>query len=262
MKKYFEGNTYTTPVNKKRFLLDRLVFNTRVAFFWKYSKIVLNCRKLALKGIYNTENWAKTSYDIFQLIEGSGGRFEISGLENLAKLDKPVVFISNHMSTLETMVFPSIIAPYLECTFVVKDTLLTYPFFGPVMKARDPIAVSRENSREDLIKVINEGVKKLKNGISVIIFPQSTRTVEFDPKKFNSLGIKLGKKANVDVVPIAIKTDFWGNGKYIKDFGKIDRSKKIYIKFGKKISIEGNGKKEHNQIIEFIEKNLKIWSEE
>jgi 1-acyl-sn-glycerol-3-phosphate acyltransferase len=130
------------------------------------------------------------------------------------------------------------------------------------MRARNPIAVSRANSREDLLKVINEGVEKLKNGISVIIFPQSTRTMEFNPKKFNSLGVKLASKANVDVVPIAIKTDFWGNGKYVKDFGKIDRSKKIHIKFGEKITIEGNGKKEHNQIVEFISENLKKWSEE
>lgn len=36
----------------------------------------------------------------------------------------PVVFVSNHMSTLETFVFPCIIAPVMKVTFVVKDSLV------------------------------------------------------------------------------------------------------------------------------------------
>jgi len=227
----------------------------------KYFSIVLKSRSLALKGQYDTEPWALSSYDVFKLIEGCGGRFHITGLENLNKCQGPVVFISNHMSTLETMVFPCIIAPHMNVTFVVKESLVTHPFFGPIMRSRNPIVVSRANSREDFQTVMKMGQKLLSEGTSIIIFPQSTRTVEFAPKEFNTLGVKLARNAKVKVIPIAIKTDFWGNAKYLKDFGQISRNKPIHMAFGEPLSIEGSGKEENELIIEFISSHLAKWKD-
>lgn len=227
----------------------------------KYFSIVLKSRSAVLKGKYDTEAWALSSYDVFKLIEGCGGRFHITGLENLHKCQGPVVFISNHMSTLETMVFPCIIAPHMNVTFVVKESLVSHPFFGPIMRSQNPIVVSRSNSREDFQTVMEMGQKLLSEGTSIIIFPQSTRTVEFRPKEFNSLGVKLARKAKVQVVPIAIKTDFWGNDKYLKDIGPINRNKPIHMAFGEPLSIEGTGKEENELIIEFISSHLVKWSD-
>ena len=50
--------------------------------------------------------------------------------------------------------------------------------------------------------------------------------------------MKLAKKAGVQVVPVAIKTDFWGNGKLIKELGPLDRHKPIHIKFGEPFTIQ------------------------
>src|SRR4030043_2323348 len=138
-------------------------------------------------------------------------------MQNISKSEGPVLFIGNHMSTLETMVLPCIIAPHREVTFVVKESLVKHPLFGDVMRSRNPIVVGRTDPRKDLEAVMNGGMDLLSKGISIVIFPQSTRSVEFIPEEFNSLGVKLAKKAGVKVVPIAIKTDFWGNGKLIKE---------------------------------------------
>ena len=165
------------------------------------------------------------------------------------------------MSTLETMILPCIIAPFWDVTFVVKESLVTHPFFGPVMRSRDPIVVSRVNKREDFKTVMKRGQEILVNGRSIIIFPQSTRKQEFNPEEFNSLGVKLAKAAGVQVVPIALKTDFWKNGKHLKDLGPIDRSKPIYFDFGKPFSVAGSGKVENQKIIEFITENLKKWNQ-
>ena len=148
----------------------------------------------------------------------------------------------------------------MNVTFVVKDSLVEHPFFGPIMRSRNPIVVSRSNSREDFQTVMKMGQKSLAEGMSIIIFPQSTRMAEFRPKEFNSLGVKLARSAKVRVIPIAIKTDFWGNGKYLKDLGPIDRSKPIHIAFGEPLSIEGSGKEENEFIIEFIRSHLAKWS--
>jgi 1-acyl-sn-glycerol-3-phosphate acyltransferase len=64
------------------------------------------------------------------------------------------------------------------------------------------------------------------------------------------------------VIPAAIKTDFWGNGKLFKEFGPIDRSKPIHMVFGEPMTVEGNGKKEHATIVEFIHSHMMEWEAE
>ena len=95
---------------------------------------------------------------------------------------------------------------------------------------------------------------------AILLFPQSTRRKDVDPASFNSLAVKLAKKAGVKVVPVAIKTDFWENGRLVKDLGPLNRKKEIYFNFGKPIEIKGNGKEENQDIIEFIQKNLEQWN--
>lgn len=261
MKVYFKSDSYHTAEDTPRALLDKLVLNTRLYFIGKFIGVILKSRSLALKGEYDSKAWVSSSYDIFKFTEECGGRFHITGLDNIRNCEGPVVFVSNHMSTLETMVFPCIIAPLMKVTYIVKDSLINHPFFGPIMRSRDPIVVSRSNSREDLLTVMNKGQVLLAEGTSIIVFPQSTRTANFSPKDLNSLGVKLASKANVQVVPIAIKTDFWENGKYLKDLGPIDRSKPIHIAFGEPVVINGTGKEEHKQVVDFISSHFEKWKE-
>jgi 1-acyl-sn-glycerol-3-phosphate acyltransferase len=147
----------------------------------------------------------------------------------------------------------------MEVLFVVKDTIVSNPIFGPVMGARFPIEVSRNNSRDDLLKVLNEGSDKLTKGFSIAIFPQATRRDIFIPSEFNSLGIKLASRNSVDVIPIALRTDFWRNGKLVKDLGPLNRKAPVMITFGKPVTIVGNGKAEHTEIVRFIESHLTDW---
>lgn len=257
---YFNSGTYHTPVKERPSLREKLKRN-RLYFTIKYACVVLKTRKQAKRKLYDTKAWADSSFYIFRFIEKSGGQFHITGMENITKEPGPVLFISNHMSTLETMVFPGIIAPLRDVTFVVKDSLVRHPLFGDVMSSRDPIIVGRSDPRRDLEAVMNGGMERLSRGISIVIFPQSTRSLEFKPEEFNSLGVKLAKKAGVKVVPVAIKTDFWGNGKLVKELGPIDSKKHIHIRFGEPFSIKGTGKEENQKIIDFIQAALTDWKD-
>ena len=210
-------------------------------------------------GRYSDDEWMTSSRTIAALLERTGGRLELEGLDRLHSLKEPCLFIGNHMSTLETFLIPCIIHRWRPVTFVIKKGLDTYPVFGPLMRWCDPIVVSRVNPREDLSTVMKEGIKRLQRGISVVIFPQSTRMEHFDPSKFNTIGIKLAKKAGVPVVPMALRTDFWGNGKLIKDFGPVRTDRTVHIRFGESLNINGNGKAEHAAIMDFIAGSLAEW---
>lgn len=257
----FPHNYYDTPENTPRALGNRLLLGSRWWFYFNFLKIILRSRSHAVKGLFKDYLWIEASFDVFKTIEKAGGRFHLRGLDNLRNTKGPVVFISNHMSSLETVVFPCIIVPFHSLTFVVKEELVHAKVFGPIMRSRNPIVVGRSDPRRDLQEVLTRGPELLDQGYSIMIFPQSTRHVHFEPQKFNSLGVKLALRAGVNVIPVAIKTDFWGNGKTIKDLGPIDPDKSIHMVFGKPMTIQGNGSKQHQYIVDFIRDNLEKWQQ-
>lgn len=261
MDSYFPGNTYRTDAHTKRGIRDRICLGSRWGLYLGVFGAVVEANSAAKKGIYDDVLWARSSFRIFRDIERSGGVFDISGFDNIRRSRNPVVFISNHISTLETVIFPVLIAPIKRVTFVVKERLVKGPYFGPIMKSRNPIAVSRKDPREDLKTVLTKGTQLLDDGFSIIVFPQHTRTHAFDPDRFNTLGIKLARKAGVNVIPVAIKTDFWQNGRILRGFGPLKRKRTIYIRFGEEMKIAGRGRDEHAFIIDFIQQNLKTWKE-
>jgi 1-acyl-sn-glycerol-3-phosphate acyltransferase len=213
----------------------------------------------ARRGTLDDDKWAFHSHRVVQIVESVGGKVNISGLEALSQQQGPVVFIANHMSLLETLILPGIGLSFKRITFVIKEELRHYPVIGHFMKALKLIAVSRQNPREDLKVVMRKGSNFIANGGSVFIFPQATRSVEFNVQAFNTLGVKLAARAGVPVIPVAIKTDFQGNGKLIKDMGPIDPSKMLYFKFGAPMAVAGKGREAHQYVVEFISENLKAW---
>lgn len=260
MDSYFPNDAYQTPEDTPRYFLDRLTGNGRLHFHVGFYRHVLSHWLLVKQGKYDRTAWGKGSVRFLHYIEGCGGRFHITGLDIVRQQSDPVVFISNHMSSLETAVMPGLIAPIMPVTFVAKSSLINFPFFGQVIAATNPILVNRVNPREDFQVVMKQGLIALADGTSVVIYPQSTRTAVFDPKAFNSMGVKLASRANVHVIPVAVKTDFWASGQYLKDLGPIHRDRPIHIAFGEPISVEKNSKDAQKEVINFIQANLATWS--
>jgi 1-acyl-sn-glycerol-3-phosphate acyltransferase len=242
---------------------EKTSFLTRIApslvFYPQLVYVVCKAASKAKRGGYSDDEWARDSLRVLRLLEKAGLRFTISGLQNLENLTGPCVLIGNHMSIMETLILPVIVVPYAKVTFVVKESLLNYPVFKHVMASRNPVAVTRSNPRQDLKTVMSEGVDRLQNGISIIVFPQTTRSIEFDPLNFGSIGIKLAKKADVPVIPVALKTDAWKNGKYSKDLGPIYPEIPVNMAFGAPLRISGKGAEEHQQVVDFIREKLREW---
>ena len=237
----------------------KLSFLKTFSFYSGFLNLVYTLRKAILKEKWSKELFIQHCFHVMRVVEKAGGRFEIKGFDNIRKENGPFVFASNHMSTLETVIFPAVIGSIINVTFVVKKSLTTDFIFGPIMRALNPIAVERKEPKKDLDLVLSKGTELLSNGCSVVIFPQATRTTTFEPDKFNSLGIKLAKRAGVSVIPVALKTDFWENGKLVSTLGNIYPARTVHIEFGAPIKIDGAGKKEHEQIVAFIKSCFDSW---
>ena len=229
-------------------------------FYSRFLRIVWRASVKARRGLYDDVAWCHSSLDVLRALERVGVRMEFTGIDHLEQLDVPCVIVGNHMSLLETVILPVIVLPIRGVTFIVKESLLDYPVFKHVMRTCDPIAVTRTNPRQDLKVVLEGGRDRLERGISIIVFPQTTRTVSFSPAEFNTIGVKLAQRAGAPVVPLALRTDAWGNGRRLKDFGRIDPRRVVRLAFGEPLRIRGRATEEHQAIIDFITGKLKQWA--
>jgi len=231
-----------------------------LAFYRGMIGVVYRAHRQCKVGQYEDTDWLRSSKGIIEAVEAVGGGVHVTGAHFLDQAEGACVVLGNHMSTLETFILPWILRSKLPLTFVVKESLLRYPIFKEVMRSRDPVVVSRTNPKDDLMVVLKEGEAKLKAGSSITIFPQTTRTLKFDPKAFNTIGVKLARRASVPVVPVAIKTNAWRtDGWPVKEFGKIQPGEPVRIEFGEPMTITGSGKAENAVAAQFIAGRLKAW---
>lgn len=187
----------------------------------------------ALRGKFSPRTFAQMSFRLIRTVELSGASVEIYDTARLNAIKgKPCVFVGNHMSLVETFHLPAIVSAFCQTTIIAKSSLAKYPIFGQCLRAVKPILLDRKNPRKDLNETLSQGTERLKDGLSIILFPQGARTSVFDPKKFNSLGAKLARSAGVPIIPVACKTDYASCGKLFKDFGPIDPSKSVKYAIG------------------------------
>jgi 1-acyl-sn-glycerol-3-phosphate acyltransferase len=260
----FDGmDSYDTPESNRCSLAFHLWLHSRWYFYQSNFMTFILCGNTASHGKLDKEGQIMYSSRNIRLIERCGGRIHIRGLNHLRDLGgKPVVIVGNHMSLLETAVLHAIIREHIDFSFVVKKSLLDVPFFRHILLSFHAIPVGRTNAREDLKTVLTEGKKMLESGISMIVFPQSTRTDTFDPSQFNTIGIKLAKSAGVPVLPMALKTDFLSTGKYLRDLGPLHPERAVRFEFGPPMEVAQNSHETHQKTIDFIQGCFDRWSEE
>ncbi len=127
--------------------------------------------------------------------------FRVIHPENLPK-EGPVVFISNHQSYADILSFLYNIKNH-QVAFIAKDSLGKIPIFGKWVLRIRGIYIHRGDARASL-KTINEGVDYLKQGFSLVIFPEGTRSQSSELGEFKPGSFKLATKARVPVVPVTL----------------------------------------------------------
>lgn len=175
-----------------------------------------------------------------------GVTWSIKGLENIP--DKPCILVSNHQGVWESFFIQTL---YFPSSSIVKKELLFIPFFGWALACLKPIHLTRSKKIVSLKKLIKDGTDKLKNGISLVIFPEGTRARPHKGlKKFsNSCGL-LSVKNSVPIVPICHNSGlFWKNRRFNKQSGEVQ------VRIG--APLYGNNAKDlTNEVYNWIELNF------
>ncbi|MGB5490376.1 MAG: lysophospholipid acyltransferase family protein [Woeseiaceae bacterium] len=158
--------------------------------------------------------WAPVSWRRFVLVHGCralvwtgdvvcGMKVIVEGRENLP--DTPSVIMIKHTTILETYGHVPIFPP---TAWVVKRELLRVPIVGwAIGLVLNPIAINRGDGRSAVKQVIAKGKKRLADGLWVTIFPEGTRVLRGETRKYGISGAALAQEAGVQIVPVAHNAD-------------------------------------------------------
>ncbi len=127
-------------------------------------------------------------------------RLNVHGAENFHK-HKVAVYASNHTSYMDTpIIFAAL--PF-QFRILAKKALWEWPFIGWFLQRSGQMPVDSENPSATLAS-LGGGVKALRAGMPLFVFPEGGRTTEGHLQPFLSGAAYLAIRAQVPLVPIAI----------------------------------------------------------
>ena len=134
-----------------------------------------------------------------------GVRLEVVGRETI-DFTRSYIYVSNHASHFDISVVIAAIPDQIR--FVYKKELEKIPFFGWGLKyGKVYIGIDRGKG-QDAIDSLEEAAKKIRNGASVILFAEGTRTSDGKLQPFKRGPFNLALRAGVPVIPVTIKGSF------------------------------------------------------
>lgn len=204
-------------------------------------------------GYGNTKHGVKESraeiYKTMQLltrrmIKGAGMELEVIGRENLPT-EGPVLYMASHKSIFDIVTLASIIDD--PCIFIGKKEVSKMPLINIWFEALGCIYIDREDKRQSLESIMR-GIKELKEGQSVVIFPEGTRTPGDEIKEFKAGSFKLATKTGVPIVPIALHNTY----KVFEENKRVKRTK-VTVNIGKPIETKGIDKEAEKSLPKKVE---------
>lgn len=143
------------------------------------------------------KHWAKT------LVKLTGSEIEVIGEEKIPQ--GPVLFVSNHQGNFDVPILIGFLQKPLG--FISKVEVKKIPLVPRWMEAMNCVFIDRKDRRK-AIQSIREGVQTLKDGHSLVIFPEGTRSKGNEMGDFKKGGLRLAIDSKVPVVPITISGSY------------------------------------------------------
>ncbi len=168
------------------------------------------------KRFYFTSRWAV--FNLWWLKVICGLDYRVTGRENIP--EGPAIIMCKHQSAWETLALQEIFPPQ---AWILKRELLWIPVYGWGLASMQPIAIDRGAAIRSFRQIVEQGCKRLAQGIWVVVFPEGTRVPPGKKKKYLPGGGLLAEKSGYPVVPVAHNAGyFWPRRSLLKKPGIID----------------------------------------
>ncbi len=224
--------------------VDTLVLGTLVIFAYLFDRTGKMGHRIARR-------WAKV------MLWVTGVRVSIEGTGQVPK-EGSYIFMSNHQGSYDIFALHAHL-PF-DFKWLAKKELFSIPFFGWTMAAAGYISIDREGNR-DTVRAMNEAAQKIRDGMSVLIFPEGSRSPDGSIQPFKKGGFSLAIKSKVPIVPVAIA----GSREIMPKGQKVPNPGTIRIRVGKPIETRDCALKDWSavmkQVAEVISENFRALSQ-
>jgi 1-acyl-sn-glycerol-3-phosphate acyltransferase len=159
--------------------------------------------------------WARQVFWVLDKV--CGLKFTVDGRERIPAGNH--IVMANHTSAWETIAQFLIFPPQV---WVLKHELLWIPLIGWGLKLLRPISINRGAGHRAVNQVLDQGKARLADGLWVIIFPEGTRVVAGESRRYGVSGALLATETGKFVVPLSHNaSDFWVRRGILKKRGTI-----------------------------------------
>ncbi|HZJ66648.1 MAG TPA: lysophospholipid acyltransferase family protein [Kofleriaceae bacterium] len=173
-----------------------------------------------------------------------------SGAENVPP--RAVVYMSNHQSHLDIpMLYATLPSPTIR--MLAKTELFRIPLWGRGLRGAEFIEVDRSNHAR-AVKSIEQAARLVREGVSIYLAPEGTRSVDGRIGKLKKGGFHLAIGTGAPIVPVAIR----GTIDILPRGGRGMRSgQQVTVQIGRPIDVEGRDLESlMAQVSEFLVKNV------
>ncbi len=177
-----------------------------------------------------------------------GVKVRVEGLEHV-KGEGPYVFMSNHQGSFD--IFSLMAHLPFQFKWLAKKEIFSIPVLGWAMAAAGYISIDREGTRETL-EAMNKAARKIHDGMSVVVFPEGSRSRDGSIQPFKKGGFTLAIKAKVPIVPMAIS----GSREIMPPEGLSAASGEIRIRIGHPIGTEKYSIKDRQRLMEKVRETI------
>jgi len=127
-------------------------------------------------------------------------RVFVKGKENIDK-KKSYIIIANHQTLFDILLLYAFLG--IDFKFIMKMELRKVPFLGYACYKVGHIYINRKSPKAAL-QSLNEAKQKLINGVSVLVFPEGTRSKQKEMLQFKKGAFKLATDLNLDILPVTV----------------------------------------------------------
>lgn len=145
-------------------------------------------------GYFILKNWTKGGLLLF------GIKVNLSGSENIIN-GRSYIYVSNHLSYLDILVLLATIPDNIR--MVYRREISRIPIFGWAMLACGFISIDRTNVKSAM-RSLEKGAGRMKKGLSVLIFPEGTRSPDGKTGEFKRGMFLLAEQSGADIIPVSI----------------------------------------------------------
>lgn len=129
----------------------------------------------------------------------------VTGLEKIPR-DRPVLFTPNHLSYADIPLLLHVLKDF-DFGFLMRMQLNKFFAIKQISHIIKCVPINQENPREG-IKALRKTAEQIKNGLSMVVFPEGRRTFSNTPEEFKNGAFKIVQKTGVTVVPIYLRNVF------------------------------------------------------